>query len=91
MTNDEQKLKAIRSILDSDFIASKNRYGNETAQKIISALKPFDPEPLEVTINRGFWNPKINNWDFRIHIFGSFDTEEQTIDFCAKHGFRVRE
>lgn len=106
MTTDEQKLEVIRGILDCDFIASKNRYGNKTAQKIIEALKQFDHpttivsgidhdgnviryEPVHVEVRHladGFYFLQIMDDDLE----PLFDGEKEAIDFCKRHGLRVK-
>ncbi len=51
--------------------------------------KSISHKGLKVRINRGFWNDKIKNWDFRISIVGAFDTEQHATDFCKKYNLKV--
>lgn len=55
------------------------------------SLKQFDPEPLEVQIKgfRKFWYVEYLRDDGYPRWLKSFYTEQEAIDFCAKHGLRV--
>lgn len=85
-TIEEQKIEAIRKILkpltiDNDDVIF--------AKAILESLKQFETEQLEVFINRGFWYQSINDWDWRLKIAKTFNSQDKALDFCAKYNLKV--
>jgi len=77
---DEKKiLEAIAKTLDRPY------WKKQMAQEILTAIKAELPEPLEVEIRE---NLATGKWSF--HIDKYVYSKEQAIDFCTKHGLRVK-
>lgn len=93
MTIDEQKLEVILDIVQRfsftyGQVTDANQYKSLLAEKILSGLKPFDPEPLEVEVIP--WGLNFAIESIRNQIKETFKTKQEAIDFCAKHGLRVK-
>lgn len=100
MTTDDKKLLEIERILNASFQAEASGapfdIAKEYAKDILSTLKQFDPEPLEVCVL-----PYAKVYVVALYFHSLFNeskcafishhkTEQQAIDFCAKHGLRVK-
>lgn len=93
MTTDEQKLEAIKKCFteyakeennDEHFITDGYAAHDEIPKKILNSLKQFGPAHLEVDFQKLMGNL------YRLSIPKWFRTEQEAIDFCAKHGLRVK-
>lgn len=94
MTTDEQKIKLIeKELRDWD----GHRFKDEVAKAILNSLKQFDPEPLEVEIvasadpvSTAWIVQHLPQWKSSYVYLNICLTEKEAIDFCAKHGLRVK-
>lgn len=89
MTTDEQKLGVIAQAIyewmsypDHDGIKSTNDI-ESVSKDILASLKQFDQEPLDVDVFKtiGSYRVLIPNW---------FPNKQSAVEFCAKHGLRVK-
>lgn len=94
---DQKILEAIERIIKNSIKLSSRGmiYDGEIiplSKEILTAIKQFEPEPLEVEIfSRENIDDRPNRWlvKYKYAVLDYFLTENQAIDFCTLHGLKV--